>query len=75
MTHLTPYEVLTAITHAQERLGYIFTEEDFKEGKVGSMMVAADFDFEEAVSLLFTNSGLFNISFSMYTNSSLYFTN
>ena len=48
-----PFEVLTAITHAQERLNYIFTKEDFKEGKVGSMMVAIDFDFEEVVSLPF----------------------
>ena len=50
-THLMLYEVLTAITHAQECLDYVFTEEDFKEGKVESMMVAADFDFDEAVSL------------------------
>ena len=54
--HLTPFEVLTAINHAQLRLKQTFKEEEFTSGEVGKLMIAEDFDFETAVSLLFTNS-------------------
>ena len=42
--------MLSALQHAQMRLDYTFTEQDFLEGKVGQMMVADDFRFGENVS-------------------------
>ena len=55
MTHLTPFEVLTAINHAQHRLGRNFTPEEIESGELGSLMIDEDFDFETTVSLLNTN--------------------
>ena len=46
--HLTPFEVLTAINHAQLRL-----KRTFKEEEVGKLMIAEDFDFETTVSFPF----------------------
>ena len=51
--HLTPFEVLTAINHAQLRLKRTFKEEEFTNGEVGKLMIAEDFDFETTVSFLF----------------------
>ena len=50
MKHLSPMEVLSAIQAAQLRMDYIFTKEDFSEGKVGAMMKLEDFNFKENVS-------------------------
>ena len=50
MMHLTLFEVLTAINHAQLRLGRTFKEEEFMSGQVGKLMIAEDFDFEKTVS-------------------------
>ena len=55
MTHLTPFEVLTAINHAQHRLGRKFTPEEIESGGLSGLMIDADFDFEATVSLLNTN--------------------
>ena len=43
-------QLLTALQAAQQRLDYIFMKEDFSQGKVGSMMIPEDFNFEENVS-------------------------
>ena len=51
--HLTPFEVLTAINHAQLRLNRTFKEEEFANGQVGKLMIAEDFDFEKTMSLTF----------------------
>ena len=51
--HLTLFEVLTAINHAQLRLNRTFKEEEFANGEVGKLMIAEDFNFETAVSQLF----------------------
>ena len=51
--HLTPFEVLTAINHAQLRLNRTFKEEEFPNGQVGKLMIAEDFDFEKTLSLIF----------------------
>ena len=51
--HLTPFEVLTAINHAQLRLNQTFKEEEFANGQVGKLMIAEDFDFEKTMSLTF----------------------
>ena len=48
--HLTPFEVLTAINHAQLQLNRTFKEEEFTNGQVGKLMIAEDFDFEKTVS-------------------------
>ena len=50
MMHLTPFEVLTAINHAQLQLNRTFKEEEFASGQVGKLMIAEDFDFEKTVS-------------------------
>ena len=50
MMHLTLFEVLTAINHAQLRLNRTFKEEEFTNGQVGKLMTAEDFDFEKTVS-------------------------
>ena len=55
MTHLTPFEVLTAINHAQHRLGRKFTPEEIESVGLSGLMIDADFDFETTVSLLNTN--------------------
>ena len=55
MTHLTPFEVLTAINHAQHRLGRKFTSEEIESGGLSGLMIDADFDFKTTVSLLNTN--------------------
>ena len=55
MTHLTPFEVLTAINHVQHRLGCKFTPEEIESGGLSGLMIDADFDFETNVSLLNTN--------------------
>ena len=52
MTHLTSFEVLTAINHAQHRLGRKFTSEEIESGGLSGLMIDADFDFETTVSLL-----------------------
>ena len=70
--HLTPFEVLTAINHAQLRLNRTFKEE-FANGQVGKLMIAEDFDFEKTVSFNFTNSSLSPNSFSLVTNPSSHF--
>ena len=51
--HLMPFEVLTAINHAQLRLKCTFKEEEFTNGEVGKLMIAEDFDFETTVSFPF----------------------
>ena len=51
--HLTPFEVLTAINHAQLRLKHTFKEEEFTNGEVGKLMIAEDFDFETTISFPF----------------------
>ena len=71
--HLTPFEVLTAINHAQLRLNRTFKEEEFANGQVGKLMIAEDFDFEKTVSFNFTNSSLSLNSFSLVTNPSSHF--
>ena len=71
--HLTPFEVLTAINHAQLHLNRTFKEEEFANGQVGKLMIAEDFDFEKTVSFNFTNSSLFLNSFSLVTNPSSHF--
>ena len=48
--HLTPFEVLTALNHAQMRLKRTFKEEEFTSGEVGKLMTAEDFNFETTVS-------------------------
>ena len=48
-------EVLTAIQHAQMRLGRDFTREEFTKGTVGKHMISEDFDFEVTVSFIFPN--------------------
>ena len=50
--HLTPFEMLTAINHAQLRLKRTFKEEEFANGEVGKLMIAEDFNFETVVSLV-----------------------
>ena len=50
--HLTPFEVLTALNHAQMRLKHTFKEEEFTSREVGKLMIVEDFDFETAVSSL-----------------------
>ena len=51
--HLTPFEVLTAINHAQLRLNRTLKKEEFANGQVGKLMIAEDFDFEKTMSLTF----------------------
>ena len=68
--HLTLFEVLTAINHAQLRLNRTFKEEKFANGQVGKLMIAEDFDFKKTVSLSFTNSSLFLNGFSLFMNTS-----
>ena len=51
--HLTPFEVHTAINHAQLRLKRTFKEEEFTNSEVGKLMIAEDFDFETTVSFPF----------------------
>ena len=51
--HLTQFEVLTAINHAQLRLNRTFKEEEFANGQVGKLTTAEDFDFKKTVSLTF----------------------
>ena len=63
MTHLTPFEVLTAINHAQHRLGCKFTSEEIESGGLSAgglsgLMIDADFDLETTISLLNTNPSL-----------------
>ena len=71
--HLTPFQVVTAINHAQLRLGRDFKQEEFDSGDVGQLMIDEDFDFEKAVSLYyFTNSSLLVFSACSLTNPSLY---
>ena len=53
MVHLTPFQVVTTINHAQLRLGRDFKQEEFDLGAVGQLMVDEDFDFKKAVSLHF----------------------
>ena len=55
MTHLMPFEVLTAIKHAQHCLGRKFTPEEIESGEFSGLMIDADFDFETTVSLLNMN--------------------
>ena len=50
MRNLSPIQMLQAIQHAELRLGYKFSKEDFSEGRVGGMMAPEDFNFEENVS-------------------------
>ena len=50
MMQLTPFKVLTAINHAQLRLGRTFKEEEFRSGQVGKLMIAEDFEFEKTMS-------------------------
>ena len=60
MTHLMPFEVLTAINHAQHRLRCKFTSEEIESGGLSGLMIDADFDFETTVSSLNANpSSLF----------------
>ena len=66
--HLTPFEVLTAINHAQLRLKRTFKEKEFTNGEVGKLMIAEDFDFETTVSFHFTNSSLQLFGFQSITN-------
>ena len=51
-THLTPFEVLTAINHAQLQLNRTFSNEEIKSGVLADLMIDEDFNFEETVSLL-----------------------
>ena len=44
--------MVTAINHAQLRLGRDFKQEEFDSGAVGQLMVDEDFNFEKAVSSL-----------------------
>ena len=55
MTHLTPFEVLTAINHTQHCLGRKFTSEEIESGGLSGLMIDADFDFETTISLLNAN--------------------
>ena len=57
MTHLMPFEVLTAIRHAQHHLGCKFTSEEIESGGLSVLMIDADFDFETTLSLLNANPG------------------
>ena len=43
-------EVLTALQHAEYRLGREFTKEEFIQGQVGKHMLPEDFDQQAAVS-------------------------
>ena len=52
-THLTPFEVLTAINHAQLRLNCTFKVEEIQSGILADLMIEEDFTFEETVSLRF----------------------
>ena len=70
MTHLTPFEVLTAINHAQHHLGDKFTSEEIESGGLSGLMIDADFDFETTVSLLNTNPSLLSCTPQFLTNSS-----
>ena len=42
--------MVTAINHAQLRLGRDFKQEEFDSGAVGQLMIDEDFNFEKAVS-------------------------
>ena len=48
-------EVLAVIQHAQMRLGWDFTHEEFTRGTVGKHMIPEDFDFEVTVSFISPN--------------------
>ena len=50
MVHLGPLEVLSALQHAELRLGRQFTRDEFIKGEVGKHMVPEDFDHEVTVS-------------------------
>ena len=50
VTQLNPMEVLSALLHAQKRLGCDFTKEEFKSGTVGLLMLPEDFKPKESVS-------------------------
>ena len=45
-------EVLSALQHAELRLGHQFTKEEFVAGQVGNHMIPEDFDQEKTVSKL-----------------------
>ena len=51
VTQLNLMEVLSALLHAQKRLGREFTKEEFKSGTVGSFMLLEDFKPKESVSI------------------------
>ena len=59
--HLTPFQVVTAINHAQLRLGSDFKQEEFDSGVVGQLMIDEDFNFEKAVS-----SFLYELEFALF---------
>ena len=48
-----PFQVLTAINHAQLWLNRTFSDEEIKSGVLADLMIDEDFDFETTVSLLF----------------------
>ena len=48
--HLTPFEVLTAINHAQLQLNRTFSDEEIRSGVLADLMIDEDFNFEESVS-------------------------
>ena len=50
MVQLGPLEVLTALQHAESRLGREFTKEEFVAGTVGQHMLPEDFDEELTIS-------------------------
>ena len=50
--HLTPFEVLIAVNHAQLQLNRTFSDEEIKSGVLADLMIDEDFNFEETVSLL-----------------------
>ena len=58
MVQLGPMEVLSALQHAEYRLGREFMKEEFLAGTVGQHMLPEDFNQEQTVSIelcLFTH--------------------
>ena len=50
MVQLDPMEVLSALQHAELRLGREFTKEEFAAGTIGKHMLPKDFDQDKVVS-------------------------
>ena len=52
MVQLGPMEVLSALQHAEYRLGREFMKEELHAGTIGQHMLPEDFDQEQTVSIV-----------------------